>query len=310
MKIQFSVPSKTFLAGEYLALEGAPAILCATSPRFQIVVEGPGEGLCEGIHPNSPAGTLVREQSAAFRKVNFKFLDPHLGAGGFGASGAQFLCTYIWSRMAQDGIRPQQIDFNEYLKEIWRTFKLVMSDRGEKASGYDLISQFSGGLKVISSNQWEARDLKWRFSSDSFLIFRTGVKIQTHQHLESVPQIPSYDLKQMVQKVEHGLVNGLAADLAEGLNRYQDQLYKMGLLHPQVKPLRDNLAKVAGVHAAKGCGAMGADVVLVFCKNEAISAAKARAGEMGMGFVASQDDLSAGLEIAMTSLSQENGVTL
>lgn len=307
MKIQFSIPSKTFIVGEYLALEGAPAIVLATAPRFHVVIEKPGEGLCEGIHRLSPTGTLIREQSSVFQKINFKFLDAHQGQGGFGASGAQFLAGYIWSRMSENGIAGKT-DFPDLLKETWRTFKLVMSDRGESASGYDLISQFSGGMKVISSHPWDIRDLSWNFTGESLLLFRTGVKVQTHQHLENTPKIPSYDLKQLVQKVEHGFVHGLTADLADGLNRYQEQLHKLGLLHPMVKPLRENLAKVPGVHAVKGCGAMGADVVLVFCKNEVVDSVKARAQEMNMSYVASHADVSAGLEIALTGLTQTSEV--
>jgi len=309
MKIQFSVPSKTFLVGEYIALEGAPAILLATEPRFHVVVERPGEGLCEGVNPKSPSGHLVLEHSAAFRKINFKFLDPHMGAGGFGASGAQFLCAYLWNRIAVDGLKTQT-DFNDLIKEIWRTFKLVISDRGEKASGYDLISQFTGGLKLISSHPWEIRDLNWNFSTESLLLFRTGVKVQTHHHLETTPQIPSYDLRQFVHKVELGLVNSSVADVADGLNRYQEQLFKLGLLHPQVKPLREGLAKVSGVHAVKGCGAFGSDVVLVFCQNEAVEAVKTKAVEMGMTFAASHKDVSSGIDIAMTSLNLGSGVEL
>lgn len=309
MKIQFSVPSKTFLVGEYLALEGAPAILLATNPRFQIVVEKPGEGLCEGINPKSPTGHLVLEHSATFRKSNFKFLDPHMGAGGFGASGAQFLGAYLWNRIAVDGLKTQA-NFGDLIKEVWRTFKLVMSDRGEKASGYDLISQFSGGLKWISSHPWEIRDLHWNFSAQSLLLFRTGVKVQTHHHLEATSQIPSNDLKQWVQKVELGLTHASVADLADGLNRYQEELSKLGLLHPQVKPLREGLVKVPGVHAVKGCGAMGADVVLVFCENETIDAVKVKAIEMGMSYVSSQNDISAGLDIAMNNLTLGSGAEL
>ncbi len=309
MKIQFSIPSKTFLIGEYLALEGAPAILMATQPKFHVIIEKPGEGACEGIHRQSPTGTLIREQADVFQKINFKFLDSHSGLGGFGASGAQFLASYLWSRMAQDGVVGRTA-FPDLLKEMWRTFKLVMSDRGENASGYDLISQFSGGLKAISSNPWEIRDLSWKFESDSLLLFRTGVKVPTHEHLQSITKLPSYDLKQLVQKAEHGLLHGSAADFAEGLNRYQEQLYKLGLLHPLVKPLKENLAKVPGVHAAKGCGAMGADVVLVFCKDEVVDAVKARAQEMNMTYVASQQDICEGLEISVTDLMQSTEASL
>jgi mevalonate kinase len=58
---KLSVPSKTFLVGEYIVLQGGPAILLSTPPCFEVITE------------------------------NNQFIDPYLGLGGFGASSAKFV---------------------------------------------------------------------------------------------------------------------------------------------------------------------------------------------------------------------------
>src|SRR5690606_39000184 len=105
-------PSKTFLLGDYLSLLGGPALLLNTEPRFQGLLESiqptvKSSAIADkiqaiepypGIHPQSPAGKFLQRHASDFADCNLTFFDPHQGAGGFGASSAQFLMVYaLWS---------------------------------------------------------------------------------------------------------------------------------------------------------------------------------------------------------------------
>ena len=79
MALQLSVPSKTFLLGEYVALNGGPAIVLCTAPRFELRVEkNSSHAKYENIHPQSPAGKLIAKNSF-YQKYDLHFIDPYHG---------------------------------------------------------------------------------------------------------------------------------------------------------------------------------------------------------------------------------------
>ncbi len=49
----------------------------------------------------------------------------------------------------------------------------------------------------------------------------------------------------------------------KGIESYANELKNLNLTHPQTLSLLESLRKIPGVQAVKGCGALGADVVLV-----------------------------------------------
>src|SRR5262249_128237 len=91
MKLQLTVPSKTYLVGEYLSLQGGPALLLNTAPRFKLTVNEKTAGDNHAFFPvESPAGKYLKKYQKFFKKFSLTFHDPYDGKGGFGASSAQF----------------------------------------------------------------------------------------------------------------------------------------------------------------------------------------------------------------------------
>src|SRR4051812_36096175 len=87
--LKLSVPAKTFLVGEYLALSGGPSLVITTLPRFEL--ETDPQALRNPFAFASPAGKLWESDPL---KPKLKFRDPFEEAGGLGASTAQFALLY------------------------------------------------------------------------------------------------------------------------------------------------------------------------------------------------------------------------
>ena len=111
MSYVFSAPGKTFLFGEYLALNGGPAIVASTGPRFELKVSK-GEGLCHDIHPKSLAGLWMRANAFDFSNVDIEFIDEEvifLGPlpdhyGHFITEGLSRLWPYLDSKYKDYGV--------------------------------------------------------------------------------------------------------------------------------------------------------------------------------------------------------------
>ena len=52
--MNWCIPAKTFLLGEYVAIVGGAAIILTTTPGFEVRLVDTGD--VTGIHPSSPAG--------------------------------------------------------------------------------------------------------------------------------------------------------------------------------------------------------------------------------------------------------------
>ncbi|MGE0633718.1 MAG: hypothetical protein AB7O96_14990, partial [Pseudobdellovibrionaceae bacterium] len=129
MSLKLSIPGKTFLVGEYLALSGGAALIVCTEPRFKMKVklkgsEANSSGLV-GIHPQSPAGKFYSENQDVFSSFSLEFTDPYEGRGGFGASTAQFAMLYALNTWKDTILlEPErQLDLRElledYKKQAW-----------------------------------------------------------------------------------------------------------------------------------------------------------------------------------------------
>src|SRR5690606_19354251 len=136
MKLKFSCPSKTFLTGEYAVLCGAPGLVLTHEPRFELIVSTNGTGVVQGIHPQSPAGYWVRTSRVFFESMDVIFTDPFSGAGGFGASGAQFLLVHALTTWLQSSTSKlmQGLD----VSAVWSDFRVITKDR---QSGADIVAQ-------------------------------------------------------------------------------------------------------------------------------------------------------------------------
>ncbi|MCX7978622.1 MAG: hypothetical protein N2578_06420 [Bdellovibrionaceae bacterium] len=273
-----SCPAKVFIAGEYLVLNGGPALVACLGPRFELEVSR-GSGDVKGIHPDSPAGKLLASQSW-FSDYDLRFIDPQQGRGGLGASTAQFLFVYAlaqWKETVWEGnhtLSPWSL-LESYQDFAW-------SGRGKKPSGADLLSQWRGGITKFSPQGRELEAVPWNFSGQKIYFLRTGEKVPTHDHLAELGDFSSAELERALRRVVRGLSALDLDEFANGIQAYGRELANLGFLTKNSLSLLHDLSWAPGVLAAKGCGAMGADFLLALVNSTEERAFKNWAGEAGL----------------------------
>ncbi len=258
---ELSVPSKTFLLGEYLILGGGPALLVATAPRFSLKVSDSPENQ-KSFHPESPAGLLLQKYPE--RNLKFEFIDPHQSSGGLGASSAQFALVQAFSDPGMD------------LQKIYQSYRLlsVNQDRFDRPSGGDVVAQVNGGLTYFHPLQNRVEKAEWQFDDLDFSLFKTSQKLATHEHLKEtrdrLVQFQKSDLlkpaQTAVDQALSSLKNRDAAAFVGAFRSFAAVLNELRFVSDLTKDLLTELKSRPEVLAAKGCGAMGADVICVLHK--------------------------------------------
>lgn len=218
--------------------------MLAHAPYFEATYE---EDLANPFHPQSPAGKFCQSENL---KGSIKFTDPHGGKGGFGCSGAEFLSC--WS------FKNSMSERDAFAWKAWR------ESRKFPGSGADILTQAYGMNKkehFFLGINMEEEKLHTIPSHLGILLslFRTGQKIPTHEHLKTLPPIPA-SLAQITERGIKALEQGEKENFIQCVTEYGKALKNLGLLCDYSQNV---LAELSNVLAAKGCGAMGADVLLV-----------------------------------------------
>jgi mevalonate kinase len=264
LALQFKVPGKTFLAGEYLVLHGGPALILLTEPSFELAISQ-GSGELVGVHSNSPAGKFFEHHRKDFDGYQMTFNDPYQGKGGFGASTAQFLSLYGFRLLLKEFCQDlgKSIDSSDLLETY---FKYAWNGQGMRPSGADLIGQFKG-LLTLFDKQSENVSLKfWPFEDLDFFVVHTGNKVATHEHLREVSEFDSSKLHLIFRMIQRGLDETDSELFVEGVNQYAKELERLGLTCEETLEMLKSIRGLEGIVAVKGCGALGADVLLALCK--------------------------------------------
>jgi len=251
--MKWFIPAKTFLLGEYSALAEASAILLTTTPYFVLTLTPKYE--LSGIHPNSPAGIWWREQNYADKGLSWH--DPYANCGGLGASSAQFLGSYLASCHIQGKKPDLQNMLTAYYQSSW-------SGKGLRPSGYDVIAQSQQGCVYINKQNKTIRSYTWPFQDISFFLIHTGVKLATHHHLQNIllpTQIDS--LSSLVDEARQAFEQINSIKLITAINNYHQKLTELNLVADHTLNFINKFKEHSEVLAIKGCGALGADVLLV-----------------------------------------------
>lgn len=286
MSKRLSAPGKTFLVGEYLALAGGPSILLSTGPRFQLKASlRSEEDAPMPFAPQSPAGRLIAHYPRDFQDYQFKFTDPHSGAGGLGASSAQWALLYA----LKFGVSSRwETILDEYHRCAW-------GGAGAAPSGADVISQIHGGITWYDGREFRAKALEWSFPSVSFTLLRTGAKLATHEHLRANPSSPVEVLRTTVEDVYRSFVDVDEELLIASVNRYAAVLQESGRTSENTLRLLNKINREPWALAAKGCGAMGADVLLVLHDLAGAKRAAAWAESEGLAICGTLAEIETGL---------------
>ncbi len=249
-----SIPSKTFLMGEYAVLFGGRALVLTHAPYFG-VIEEQTKSL---FHEDSPAGKLLKENK---KKQTFSFLDPYGGAGGFGGSTAEFIAAYQNIFGVIEG-RAQEDLLNKYF-ECFQEVK-------NPPSGADLLAQSFLRTGVVEYKKESSFKIyEWPFDGVEILIFKTREKVKTHEHLSDLSVENLERLKDISETAVDMFKNKDEEDFFKFVDEFTKEQALQGLLHLDTMALICQVNQIKGVHTSRGCGAMGADVFMVFVKSGA-----------------------------------------
>ncbi len=275
--MKWSIPAKTFFLGEYAAIAGAPAIALTTTPCFEVTLtDSPG---LQGIHPESPAGLFWTQKERT--EHGLLWHDPYRGCGGLGASSAQWLGAWFASNHLQKKQPSQDDMLKAYFQSAWQGV-------GLRPSGYDILAQSLHGCVYIHRQQAQCQIYPWPFDDLAFILLHTGQKLATHQHLQALSLTDKIkQLAEIVQSAKIAFETKDSTRIIESVNAYHQYLLKLDLVAShslqQIKALQKN----PDILAIKGCGAMGADVLLLLVPKHRL----ADFSMMGLNILATSENI-------------------
>jgi mevalonate kinase len=303
--MKWQIPAKTFLLGEYCALAGQSAIVLTTTPYFELTLKtvdncsitrvNPREvGLnCQqtlthernlnSIHPHSPAGRWWQEQALDEGLV---WTDPYQGRGGLGASSGQFVAIYL----AVCHLKKTSPTLDHMLKAY---HQVAWSGKGLRPSAYDVMAQSQQACVFINQQNQLIESHAWPFEDLSFFLLHTGVKLATHHHLQEITlpkEIPL--LSTLVEKGIQAFKKSNSNQIIECINAYHSQLARLHLVTEHSLNSIETLKTQPEILAIKGCGALGADVLLIVCASSNKSSLKKKLLDDDWTILATESELS------------------
>ncbi|WP_133127500.1 mevalonate kinase family protein [Legionella nagasakiensis] len=278
--MKWFLPAKTFLLGEYVAIVGGPALVLTTTPCFEVTLLDK-VGL-NNIHPASPAGRWWKESNI---EQGLSWFDPYQNRGGLGASSAQFLGAYYASCYVHNKMGT--------LMEMHEAYSQVSWDKqGLRPSGYDVLAQSLRGCVYIHHQQRQYQIYDWPFDDLAFILLHTGKKLITHHHLQT-QSLPNEinELSIIVELGKQAFESRDSACMIDAVNAYHKQLLSLNLVTKESQQYLDWLKQQTEILAAKGCGAMGADVLLLFVSRTKLQPVLKQLSLIGCDLLATSEHL-------------------
>ncbi|CEK11667.1 mevalonate kinase family protein [Legionella hackeliae] len=282
--MKWRIPAKTFLLGEYAAVAGGSAIILTTAPCFELAIAT--DSLMHGIHPDSPAGQWWLHHRTPMQGLLWR--DPYEGKGGLGASSAQFIGAYLASCHLLH-IKPNMDALlDTYYQFAWR-------GEGLRPSGYDVLAQLQNRCVYINRQNNSIESYDWGFKDIAFLLLHSGQKLATHYHLQRTTLPNSInELSAISEQAKRAFEQTNSNELVDAINNYQQHLNNCNLIAPHSLRHIQALKMQEDVLAAKGCGALGADVLLLVVPKMGLKTKISNLTADGWTILASSDDLYTG----------------
>ncbi|UXR63826.1 hypothetical protein EZJ49_12210 [Bdellovibrio bacteriovorus] len=230
-----------------------------------------------------------------FKNFDIQFRDAYAGKGGFGASTAQFLSVYaLWlhKELHQQDME-RYLDFKHLLEAY---YDVAWNGQGQRPSGADLIGQLKGSLTFFEKRQGLISVKSWPFADLEFHLVHTGNKLATHEHLRTLPVFPTHGLESAFALIREAFDKQQSSLFVEGIKSYAQELQQLGFTCDPTLRLLSEIRQLPGVQAAKGCGALGADVVLVITAHGTAQEFKNYCESKGLSLLSSSDKISQGLK--------------
>ncbi len=245
------IPGKIFISGEYAALKGLPALTVAVNPGFEF-----RDSSESAFHPASPAGRFNENLTG-------DFFDPYKGIGGLGRSTAEFIAA-AYKKLGHSD-----------LWKTWTEYRNLLQREINTPSGVDLLTQIKGGYCLTDTRTKELVSLNWPFQTLDWVAVVTGNKIKTHEHLDKTLNLNWGKLETLNQNVNEAFLIKDTEGFVQHLNAWREFLYVSKLEASTTTELLDVFLNIPGVRIAKGCGALGSDIVfIVFEKDRAAALEK------------------------------------
>jgi len=191
--MNFFVPGKTFLVGEYSVLLGGAAIGLATRPYFEFQVTQADEAT--EFHPESPAGLYLKAHNERCLSL---FKDAY-AIGGFGRSTAEYFAA----------ITPDLLKAKKSFFDILKEYKQLHSHKSVKPSGIDLAFQFFGNVTLAEPQLNFYQSLDWNLVNLDFYLISSGLKLNTHEHLA---KLELTSLQELIPVSEQAIKSYTASD--------------------------------------------------------------------------------------------------
>lgn len=309
--------------------EAAPEVSAGSSAGSSMDASSSGRlTIRHPFHADSPAGRWLERAKSNLDNHPFsheiQFRDPFKGKGGMGASTAEFAGAWIFRKWLENpadwkingSIVASLEDHRQTVAPKWKSerfgsqrFRDLLDDYRQTTlvgSGADLVSQVAGGIAVWDGRIDEMRRYSWPFEDLAMTLVLTGKKLATHAHLAGLSPLDNDVRAEMLSWVEEAVQAFPLADAdrfiasVRGIGKV---LEENGRLADHSKSLLEQLADCSGVRAAKGCGAMGSDVLLILHDRTAVNEINSFCSENGLKRAAGDADIcDAGLELELAEV--------
>ena len=256
--IEISCPAKTFILGEYAVLDGGPALIMNTAPRFICRLQKSPGPHSSSLPDNSPAGQWALKNKQDFQSTQMDWFSAYGQKGGLGFSSAQFNILYAYSFILREGAIDQISP-----REIWRSYRSLQFE-GFMPSGADVISQWVGGVGVFEQNPFSVETLTSSLPDLHFLILRTGEHFATYRYLKDFKLGDVSNLKRIAEEGIKAIKKQDEEAFVSAVNDYRRELERKHYLTAKSRDILEKISHIKAVRAFKACGAMGAETLIVF----------------------------------------------
>ncbi|MEK6772880.1 MAG: hypothetical protein AABY64_02970 [Bdellovibrionota bacterium] len=310
MDLRIRIPCKSFILGEYAVLDGGLCLGAATTPHFEFFFRTKNESVqnLSLFHESSPAGKFLKSNFELFKNLEIKFSDPLLGQGGFGASTAQYLGLWAYRECIVNSQSRSKLLEPERIKSMISEYRdFAAGSEGRAPSGADLVIQLAGGFNWIDSKTWDIQKTKWPWPNLIGYLIATGNKLSTHTHLQDLNDFNSNELFHILQQARSSIKTMNLDHWIKSVNNYSNELEQLGLASPATLAIVREIRSWSGVLAAKGCGALGADVIFCVLTSDEEKSVQSQLLSKNLKIVATTETFSSGLEILPyeTSINRE-----
>lgn len=232
---------------------------------------------------------------------------PYRGLGGMGLSSAEFIAAWLLKRGFETYI-PVFIDPLHGAADCWMDYQdmIHMDWLKISPSGADVWGQCLGGIVAVVqtpiTKRLAGRSKEWTMDELSYVIWHQGKELPTHEHFQALQTVDrdSFNAygRRMAELGEAGITAWSERNsdvFVSVIRQYGEALESAGFVAPYTKRHLKRLYKNPDVLAAKGCGAMGAETIIIWTLNEKVDSVVQYCHEKLPGFlVAKGQDVALG----------------